>query len=184
MITVKTGVMSTKLFLSLSIAFVVAQTLWLLLPRSVFMKFELYANLSQSMIMEMIMVPVVTILLHHVLSKLTVREKSKDIVGLLTDDNVLAAARRNRNPPIERRPSSTGPITLPRGGSIQKGESLSKRRSSEQLSHRQSFEDLQDVDEDTAMAMAIEESKAVYESGNDLLENRHRSLTCHIIYLH
>lgn len=43
---------------------------------------------------------------------LLVREKSKDIVALLTDDNLLSQARRSKNPPIDRRPQSIGPLTI------------------------------------------------------------------------
>ena len=93
-------------------------------------------------------------------------------MALLTDDNALSTARRNKNAPIERRPASTGPITLQKGsGSV--GTSLpASRRPSQAIDRRKSYDDLQDIDEETAMAMAIEESKAVYESGRDLLNHK------------
>lgn len=99
------------------------------------------------------------------------REKSKDIVALLTDDNLLDTARRNRNPPLQRRPSSTGPLTI-------EGRGKPSHRSSEEGVGRscpgrttRSFGDLQDVDEDAALAMALQQSKEEYEHTRELLEH-------------
>lgn len=102
------------------------------------------------------------------------REKSKDIVALLTDENLLADARRNKNPPQQRRPLSTGPLTIesdgkqmPRSTDTGLGQSYPRLTSS-----RRSFEDLQNVDEDAALALALQQSKAEYEGSRDLLDNR------------
>ncbi len=94
------------------------------------------------------------------------REKCKDIVALLSDDNLLAESRRNRQPPHNRRPSEVDPLTISKGdGPLQ--STASSRRDSHQSagrSSRKSFEDLQSIDEDAAMQLALDQSKAEYES--------------------
>lgn len=112
-----------------------------------------------------------------------VREKSKDIVALLTDDNLLAQSRQNQSPPFERRPSSAGPLTIaaaPGAGKrparssaspppIMTGKSYPAART---IGSRRSFEDLQNMDEEAAMALALQESKVEYESAQDLINQK------------
>lgn len=114
-----------------------------------------------------------------------VREKSKDIVALLTEEHLLSEARKNKNPPLVRRPSSTGPLTIQKGD-FKNAESLpigggagdttfsngSRKGSTIIDNRRKSFEDLQNIDEDTAMEMALQESKAEFESSKSLLQER------------
>jgi hypothetical protein len=108
-----------------------------------------------------------------------VREKSKDIVGLLSDDNLLSSARRNKNPPMERRPQSVGPLTITKASSSSNafstsvGNDLPAFMDRSRLQSRKSFEDLQNVDEDEAMAMALECSKAEFESTKNLLDSKY-----------
>lgn len=104
-----------------------------------------------------------------------VREKCKDIVGLLTDEGILGEARRNKQPPVDRRRSSTGPLTINGGAGPVRSRSGSRGHARDDssdignfrerpLQSRKSFDDLQAIDEETAMRMALEESKAEYES--------------------
>jgi len=106
-----------------------------------------------------------------------VREKSKDIVALLSDEERLLTARRTKTLPMERRHSAE-PLQLSAAErrssaiSIQKGES---RRGS-------SFEHLQAVDEDEAMALALAASKVDMRVGEqtvmeDFLEHASRSVS-------
>lgn len=96
------------------------------------------------------------------------REKSKDIVALLTDEEKLFRARETKTLPSQRRPSSTGPLTIESQGH-HGSQSNSRAFSSSTINtnttgNRRSFDDLQTVDEDAALAMAIAASKAESDS--------------------
>lgn len=100
----------------------------------------------------------------------------------MTDDNLLSRARRDKNPPFERRPQSVGPLTVDKddakGGRQYLSTSVGRGYpgqggSRNHLSSRRSFEDLQDVDEERALAMALEFSKAEYESTKSLIEDKY-----------
>lgn len=131
------------------------------------------------MTMEMTMalvVPYFSLIIMWLTSSI-VREKSKDIVNLLTDDNLLSESRRNRSPPFERRSSSTGPLTIAPDSAKRPsldsnalmGKSYPVARS---VTSRQSFEDLQNMDEETAMALALQESKVEFESAQDSMNQK------------
>lgn len=118
------------------------------------------------------------------LSLLSVREKCKDIVGLLTDENTLMEARRTKQPPVDRRRSSTGPLTIGAGagpvrsrsgsrGHARNDSTTTKNFRDRPLQSRKSFDDLQAIDEETAMKMALEESKAEYESMKATSQSRY-----------
>lgn len=106
---------------------------------------------------------------------------------------MLAEARRTKQPPLDRRPSSTGPIVIAPGeGTVQPSsaaisalESLNRNRprasedndlnwanrsrprtasQSQSLASRKSYDELQGVDEEVALKMALEESRAEFES--------------------
>lgn len=96
-------------------------------------------------------------------------------MGLLTDEGILAEARRTKQPPVDRRQASTGPLTIGNGAGPVRSRSGSRGHSRDDsganfnfrdrtLQSRKSFDDLQSIDEETAMRMALEESKAEYES--------------------
>lgn len=88
-----------------------------------------------------------------------VREKSKDIVALLLDENLLAEARRNRNPPVNRRPSPARPLTMDSKGSRpQIKDSTGSSLPGNLGSARRSFDELQNMDEETALKRALEMS--------------------------
>lgn len=114
---------------------------------------------------------------------LLVREKCKDIVALLCDDETLSEARRTKRPPFDRRPSSTGPLTIasasrrPSNFHQQQQENddiaLPLKARSASIHSRRSFEELQDIDEETAMKMAMAESKAEFESATQAKRDRY-----------
>lgn len=85
------------------------------------------------------------------------RQKSKDIVALLSDEERLSEARRTKALPLNRQ-GSPSPLTLD-----DKWESKSSRPALSRQNSRRSFEHLQDLPEDEAMSLALAESRKDYE---------------------
>lgn len=98
-----------------------------------------------------------------------VRQKSREIVALLSDEERLAEARRTKSLPFQQRPNSAGPpLTLQRRNSSNSSIGSSHGRRS-----RQSFEDLQNMDEESAMKLALEASKREFDQKNSIAKNNY-----------
>lgn len=84
-------------------------------------------------------------------SAYVVRGKSKEIVDLLNDPDTLNEARRTRSVPNLRRRGSIEPLTL----SQSQGTMVSQEN---RISRKPSYEELQSLNEDDALAVAMRES--------------------------
>lgn len=101
-----------------------------------------------------------------------VRAKARDIMELLEDEEMLAEARRTRSIPQSRRRASQEPLTL---------QPVTRNvTQSAAPNHRGSFDDLQNMDEDAALAMALRESKELHEKESQ--RNSRRSLDASQVY--
>lgn len=76
------------------------------------------------------------------------REKSKDLYELLNDDLLLAQSRRSGVMPHTRRPKSTEPILV---------DPKQRKRVGDK---ERNYEDLQDVDENEALRIALSASRS------------------------
>lgn len=88
-----------------------------------------------------------------------VRAKSRDLVELLSDEEMLSQARATRSIPQLHRTRSQEPLTLnhhPQTQSLALPAAPQARQSS-------SYDDLQQMDEDVALAIALRESQEMHE---------------------
>ncbi len=81
-----------------------------------------------------------------------VRNKSRDIVDLLNDEAALEKARTTKSIPQVLRRGSEAPLTI-----------TNKVTVTEEPRRRNSYDELQQMDEETALAMALRESKEMHE---------------------
>lgn len=88
-----------------------------------------------------------------------VRAKSRDLVELLSDDDMLAQARATRSIPQLHRTKSQEPLTL-----HPQTQTLTITQPQQQQQRRNSsYDDLQQMDEDAALAIALRESQELHE---------------------
>lgn len=93
-----------------------------------------------------------------------VRQKSRDIVDLLSDEDRLAEARRTRTLP-NRRASDVEPLTMGLGS--RRGSNNLSIATTTSNSSRPSFDDLQGCSEEEAMRRAMEESKRLHDEAEE-----------------
>lgn len=92
-----------------------------------------------------------------------VRSKARDIVDLLNDKDALTEARRTKSIPVLKRRTSAEPLTIAPSKSSTTIGQLENGKSSGTVGRRASFENLQELDEDAALEVAMRESKELYE---------------------
>lgn len=107
-----------------------------------------------------------------------VRNKAKDLVWLLSDEAILEQARANKSVPQLRRPSKE-PLTIGSGGSRSNANTNTATGNTAVGSRRASYDDLQQLDEDEALARAMRESRELYEKEK---KSRSRSLDPSQVY--